>query len=156
MRLERNLEVGSLGGVRWWGLGRPLKAARGDLSRTAGGARRTEEVKGPQALGFSHCDNAAAFLKAGKGLEGPGPASLCCLVSEVTRIPPTQPTLVKTAVVLQFVPVHPGSAEAHKRNAEVRGKSRYPYFKGNEENQYFERNFFHFSFLQTLNPQPKG
>ena len=148
--------MGSLGGVRWWGLGRPLKAAGGDLSRTAGGARRTEEVKGPQALGFSHCDNAAAFLKAGKGLEGPGPASLCCLVSEVTRIPPTQPTLVKTAVVLQFVPVHPGSAEAHKRNAEIREKSRYPYFKGNEENQYFERNFFHFSFLQTLNPQPKG
>lgn len=115
--------MGPPGGVRCWGLGRTLRGAGGDLSWTADGARRTEEVKGPHALGFSHRDNTAAFPKAGKGLEGPGSALLCWLVPEVTRRPPTQPTPVKTTVVLQFCAIHPGAAEAHKRNAEIRGKN---------------------------------
>lgn len=115
MRPERNLEVGRPGGVRWWGLGRPLKAAGGDPSWTADGVRRTEEVKGPQASGFSHRDNAAAFPNTGKGLEGPGSASLCCLVSEVTRIPPTPPTPVKTAVVLQFCACPPRSSRGSQK-----------------------------------------
>lgn len=143
-------------GVRCWGLGCTLKAAGGDVSWTADGARRTGEVKGPQTLGFRHHDDAAAFPKAGKGLEGPGSAPLCCLVPEVTQRPPTQPTPVKTTVVLQFCACPPGAAEAHKRNAEIRGKNRDSYFKGNKENRYFKRSSFYFSFLQTLNPQPKG
>ena len=96
-------------------MGPPLKAAGGDPSWTADGVRRTEEVKVPQASGFSHHDNAADFPKAGKGLEGPGSASLCCLVSEVTRIPPAPPTPVKAAVVLQFCACPPRSSRSSQK-----------------------------------------